>query len=131
MTWQATQDYPREASSPAHARQFCTRQLSALLTDSSGSRTLIDSAELIVSELVTNSVNAGCSYAGVRLSVQDGSLRIAVRDNADGGPVLQVAGLREQHGRGLSVIATVATRWGVERTADGKQIWAELRLPSA
>ncbi|MEA2276214.1 MAG: serine/threonine-protein kinase RsbW [Solirubrobacteraceae bacterium] len=81
--------------------------------------------KLIVSELVTNSVEHGRlgpeDHIEVRAHLDDsGSLRVEVLDDGPGPPVLTQGGL------GWRVIERVADRWGVERTGPHACVWFEL-----
>ena len=75
---------------------------------------------------MSNSVRAGCGTARLTLSVGPDTIRIAVGDDAAGTPQARTAGPDEEHGRGLRIVESLSRRWGVERTDDGKQVWAEL-----
>jgi serine phosphatase RsbU (regulator of sigma subunit)/anti-sigma regulatory factor (Ser/Thr protein kinase) len=91
---------------------------------------LIFSAELLVSELVTNAVRYGDGPVELRL-LRDHTLVCEVEDTAPAMPRKRRANAEDEGGRGLQVVAEVAERWGSRRTADGKVVWAELMLPGA
>ncbi|WUH94130.1 ATP-binding protein [Streptomyces sp. NBC_00433] len=94
----------------------------------------IDSAELIVSELVTNAVknSAGQGYpchVGVQLRLVGGGLYIEVWDRGAGSPVIAAPTFDAEGGRGLFLVESMSTRLGVQRSAvGGKIVWAELAL---
>jgi hypothetical protein len=87
---------------------------------------LADQAEYVVSELVTNAVNASTLYGrplydelghlltiGLVLRTGNGLLRIEVWDRADGMPIPRDAGLDAVSGRGLAMVAYFSSaRWG-------------------
>jgi anti-sigma regulatory factor (Ser/Thr protein kinase) len=82
---------------------------------------------LIVSELVTNVVRHGGATMVLSLSVDaDAHLRIAVYDNGGG----HVAAPPEAavSGRGLDIVDTLSTAWGVDQRDSGKTVWSELDL---
>jgi anti-sigma regulatory factor (Ser/Thr protein kinase) len=90
-----------------------------------------DTAELLVSELVTNSVRASERLETVGLPVVrlwlggDGiSVLIRVWDGSDAMPVPRVPDLGEDGGRGLMLVEALAAAWGVEREVTGKTTWA-------
>lgn len=90
---------------------------------------LADSAELLLSELVTNAVQAQASAApevGVRFVWADGRLRLEARDVSDAPPVMNDAEEDEECGRGLVLVDALASGWGVDRDDTGKTVWAEL-----
>jgi serine/threonine-protein kinase RsbW len=84
-------------------------------------------AELLTSELVTNSVkHSGSEWIDVEITLSAEVLRIEVSDQSTA-PVRprtpDVDG-----GWGLRLVAELATRWGIERNPAGKKIWVELDL---
>jgi hypothetical protein len=95
---------------------------------------LADTAELLTSELVTNSVQAyercklsadPASLPVVRLWLaSDGlSLALHVWDACDEMPARRDAGPDELGGRGLLLVETLGEDWGAYREADGKVVW--------
>jgi anti-sigma regulatory factor (Ser/Thr protein kinase) len=128
--WTAQQQYPCSVASVRDARTFCTEQLNDLLGETSHAQDVVDAANLIVSELITNAVNACCSSSNLTLTCEGDSLRISVLDDGAGTPLLTAAAERDEHGRGLAIIDALAASWGVvEYEDDGKQVWAELTMP--
>jgi anti-sigma regulatory factor (Ser/Thr protein kinase) len=92
---------------------------------------LADDLEIIVSELVTNAVLAGCAAMHLALTLNPSCLRIDLRDDAAGWPTELDASPMDDHGRGLAIVSALASRWGVRRLAEVKEVWAELDLPTA
>ncbi len=84
-----------------------------------------DEACLVVSELVTNASTHGRSDAVLRLLYRDGVLRVEVLDEDTRLPVIVAPDFNSLSGRGLTLVAALATLWGADRTADGKVVWAE------
>lgn len=93
-----------------------------------GRSELTADVELVVSELVTNAFLHG--EPPVHLAIDDGgeAVRVEVTDAGTLPPILMVAGSDAMTGRGLSLVAALAGRWGVDRLAGGggKVVWAEL-----
>ncbi|MEU6667971.1 SpoIIE family protein phosphatase [Streptomyces sp. NPDC046727] len=89
------------------------------------------SAELIVSELVTNAIRHARDPVSLRLIRTENRLICAVSDGSSTSPHLRRAKLGEEGGRGLFLVAQFAMRWGTRHFADGKTIWAELPAPAA
>lgn len=106
-----------------------------------GVRALADPVELVVSELVTNGLQAsegltdgryvGCWTPGVpplRLWLHADGRRavIQVWDGNDKLPFRQVAGVAAESGRGLLLVEAVSTTWGSYQLEDssGKVVWA-------
>ncbi|EKX65751.1 ATP-binding SpoIIE family protein phosphatase [Streptomyces ipomoeae] len=118
---------PAEPAEVARARALCLRQLSAWDLDEVGFV-----VELIVSELVTNAIRYGGAPLCLRL-LRDGN-RVLICEVSDSGhtsPHLRRAGLDDEGGRGLYLVAQLTARWGTRYTRDGKTIWTEVRLGSA
>ncbi len=90
-----------------------------------------DDAALIVSELVGNSVRAGCGESLLlRLDWTPRRLRIEVHDDAPGQPRVLHAEQGAEGGRGMWIVSQLAVRWGVTSRRPGKIVWAEIALPS-
>ncbi|WP_326752415.1 ATP-binding protein [Streptomyces hirsutus] len=97
---------------------------------------VLDSAELVLSELVTNALRVRVPsdrQVGVRIarSLADGLLRLEVSDAGSGKPEVRSPGDEETGGRGLLLVEVLAHRWGVDERAGGigKTVWAELKAP--
>jgi anti-sigma regulatory factor (Ser/Thr protein kinase) len=86
--------------------------------------------ELIVSELVTNAIRYGREPISMRMILQS-TLTCEVADAASTAPRLRRARTFDEGGRGLFLVAQLATNWGTRYTRDGKVIWAEQLLPGS
>ncbi|MGW1626161.1 SpoIIE family protein phosphatase [Streptomyces sp. NPDC002172] len=85
-------------------------------------------AELVVSELVTNAIRYGAHPIGLRLIHDTTTLICEVSDTSHTAPHLRRAKTWDEGGRGLLLVAQLTQRWGTRHTAEGKTIWAELSL---
>jgi len=81
-----------------------------------------DRVELLVSEGLTNALLHGHGTATVAVSCQGQGVRVEVRDD---GPALKVVG-RVDHGRGLTLVGALASRWGLDRADTGTCFWFEV-----
>jgi len=105
-----------------------------------------DTTELLVSELVTNSVNAsqgltGGRYEGrwragrppVRVWLQTDRRRvlISVWDGNNQMPQRKQAGSNDEHGRGLLLVEQLSDKWGAytPSSESGKVTWALMSAP--
>jgi anti-sigma regulatory factor (Ser/Thr protein kinase) len=131
MCWQATQTYPCDVLTPRHARRFVAQQFTAAFGRTASLDEVRDLTEIVTSELVTNAYNARGNRTRLTLAFHRSTVRVAVLDDAPGQPRRRDAGPDDEKGRGLQVVASLARNWGVDDTADGKQVWAELDLPAA
>jgi PAS domain S-box-containing protein len=111
---------PPQPASVATARQLVRDLLDERRPD------LSESAELLVSEVVTNALlHAGTDISlaatldedGVEVQVGDGSLHL---------PSRRRYGATAGTGRGLKMLESLVDDWGVVRHADGKTVWFRL-----
>lgn len=84
------------------------------------------SAELVVSELVANSVLHGWGRIGLRLFDVEGRLRIEVEDGNPAPPAPAEGSTARVGGYGLYIIDRLA-EWGWRHARDGKIVWALMR----
>jgi anti-sigma regulatory factor (Ser/Thr protein kinase) len=122
-TERLTAEFPPSSSSPASARRFVQSSL-----QSWGHEDRIDDTVLIVSELVTNSIEYSSSETvSVDLACAAGWVYVAVSDRAANNlPVLRRPGQGTHAGRGLRIVSSSSTWWGVTAAATAKTVWAEL-----
>ncbi|OIK00336.1 PAS sensor protein [Streptomyces sp. MUSC 14] len=85
-------------------------------------------AELVVSELVTNALRYGAHPVRLRLIHDAATLICEVSDTSHTAPHLRRAKVFDEGGRGLLLVAQLTRRWGSRHTPEGKTIWAELPL---
>ena len=88
------------------------------MLDTSAASESIDDADLVISELVTNAVNAGCADTQLRINLHRDHIRIYVADNGPGWPELQQPNPEQRHGRGLQIVETIADRLGCRSHGD-------------
>ncbi|WP_030166568.1 ATP-binding protein [Spirillospora albida] len=91
------------------------------------SRALIDDAVVVMSEIVTNAVNAAPSCpVRVRVAVQSGAPLLECWDPAPELPQAGDAEFDALSGRGLAIIAAYSKDTGVRpsATGEGKIVWA-------
>ncbi|MZE76082.1 ATP-binding protein [Streptomyces xinghaiensis] len=122
----------RRRSSVPRARAL----LHALLGDWGVGEEAADTAELVLSELVTNALCVRAPkdrQVGVRIvrAEADGLLRLEVSDAGTGTPEIRSPAADETGGRGLLLVETLSHRWGVRRREGGigKTVWAEVKAP--
>lgn len=90
---------------------------------------LRDLGVLATSELVANSLQHGTPPMRLRLRRTDRRLIIEVTDGDDHLPRRRRAETEDEAGRGISIIATIASSWGSRRTpGGGKAVWCEFAL---
>ncbi|MEU7057068.1 SpoIIE family protein phosphatase [Streptomyces sp. NPDC046197] len=116
-------EVPADPAVVGEVRGWVTRQLADWGLDE-----LTFTAELILSELVTNAIRYGSEPIRVRM-LCDRSLICEVFDSSSTSPHLRYAAATDEGGRGLFLVAQLAERWGTRYTPTGKVIWAEQALP--
>jgi GAF domain-containing protein/anti-sigma regulatory factor (Ser/Thr protein kinase) len=111
----------RGADAVARGRQLVRRRAEEL-----GRPAAAEPAALVASELITNALlhGGGCQALDVR-PTQDG-VRIEVRDGNRNPPRVGIHSEVGLTGRGLRLVAALATRWGAEVEDGGKVVWAEV-----
>jgi anti-sigma regulatory factor (Ser/Thr protein kinase) len=118
-------ELPATAAAPRMARHLVT----AMLDEQGCSIEVVDTAELLVSELVTNSVRQAASSVVVRIEMQGGDLLVEVQDDDPAPPRLLHPGPDALGGRGIALVDALASRWGVtpvpggRRRPTGKVVW--------
>jgi PAS domain S-box-containing protein len=90
---------------------------------------LVDTAMLLVSELVTNSLRYAHGPIGVRM-MRGGTLLVEVSDPLPEPPRARRPSEWDEGGRGLQLVSREARRWGTRQGPIGKTVWFELDLPA-
>ncbi|MER6565420.1 SpoIIE family protein phosphatase [Streptomyces sp. NPDC001093] len=121
----AAWDLPSDPAAVADARAHVLARLDAWELDE-----VAFTAELVVSELVTNAIRYGQPPIQLRL-IREAALICEVSDGSGTAPHLRRARTFDEGGRGLLLVAQLARRWGTRHLAQGKTIWAEIELPTA
>ena len=86
-----------------------------------------DVAVLLTSELVTNAIRHEPGQTiTLTISFSCGQLRVDVHDTSRSLPVLVDAPADAETGRGLMLVATLSSDWGVYRTPAGKAVYFTL-----
>ncbi|MEU1784734.1 SpoIIE family protein phosphatase [Streptomyces sparsogenes] len=91
----------------------------------------VETAQLLVSEVVTNAIRHSHTHHVVLRLVRTEALLCEVADDDHELPVLLSAGPDDEAGRGLRVVSALAREWGSTRAAQGKTVWFEQALSRA
>jgi serine phosphatase RsbU (regulator of sigma subunit)/anti-sigma regulatory factor (Ser/Thr protein kinase) len=122
----ASQEFPADTSASPLAR----RVLSTWLHTWGVTDDLVETAQLCVSELVTNAVIHAGTPARVTARLDDERLLVLVQDHGNRGAARRA----EEHdpsdisGRGLLLVEALSSAWSAEHSADGTTVWFELDL---
>jgi anti-sigma regulatory factor (Ser/Thr protein kinase) len=123
-------DLPDRAAAPAAARKALAALNGSLHLVS---ETRLRDAQLLVTELVANAVrHGGAEDAPVRIQVRADveAMRVEVSDDGGGFDphAVDPPSLDRGGGLGLSIVAALAHRWGVEHEG-GTTVWFEIDRP--
>ncbi|MEV6932622.1 SpoIIE family protein phosphatase [Dactylosporangium sp. NPDC051485] len=111
-----------DAVSASAARRFTADLLAAW-----GEDTLADDALLLLDEVITNAIQHTVGAVLVRLELLADALRVSVADRSERLPSPRPADAEAENGRGLLIVASVASAWGVDPDpAGGKAVWFEV-----
>lgn len=90
------------------------------------SEDLLDTAQLLLTELLSNALRHSETPLLVAAALKDGRLRVDVTDSGHRMPKLRQAGPDETAGRGLQLVDSLSSSWGVTPLEHGKRVWFEL-----
>ena len=121
MTDPATLMLPHDSTAPGLARAFVRSWLASRQLE-----TLLDSAVLLTSEVVTNAVLHATGPIELHLDHLGDGARVAVADTSPIGPRRRRHSDRATTGRGLQLIDDVAGDWGWDAAPNGKRVWFTL-----
>lgn len=114
-------EFPPSPASVRAARRFVTVACANLAPPE-----LVDDIRLLTSELVTNVIVHARSNVALGVRCHDRSVRVEVGDRSPAPPTSHQAGPEDPAGRGMTLVETIASGWGVEERVDGKTVWFEL-----
>jgi anti-sigma regulatory factor (Ser/Thr protein kinase) len=121
---------PHHARGARLARHRLAGELSGVVTAE-----LLADAVAVVAELVGNAIRHAQALPGdvirVAWRIRTGGdrqwLEVRVTDGGAGdGPRQREVGPESLDGRGLTIVAALADRWGVDRDGLGQSVWAQL-----
>lgn len=110
---------PMDEQAVRRARTFlrdthCTTHAAAVLDD----------AQLLVSELVTNAVRHGAPPITVEIECDESTgLTARISDGDPRLPSLGHAEDQDESGRGVALVDLISDVWGIEPSPDGKGVW--------
>jgi anti-sigma regulatory factor (Ser/Thr protein kinase) len=89
---------------------------------------VVDAAALLVTELVNNAITHAGRPQQLRLRLITDRLVIEVGDTDPRPPQPLAGDPSDEGGRGLLILAALASDWGVRPLGTGKVVWCELPL---
>jgi anti-sigma regulatory factor (Ser/Thr protein kinase) len=121
-----TIELPSSTHTPRAARAFLRDTLQTWELDGFG-----DVTELLADELVCNVVRHVGAPMQLRAVRRPSSIRIEVDDPSTEPPVLQNPDPLDERGRGILLVESLATSWGVDIRETGKTVWFEIDVDTA
>ena len=125
-TVELVETLPARAASAARARALVREALAG-----GGSADLLDTAQLAVSEVITNALVHAGTAIDLRIVLDRTGLRVEVTDGSPHFPALRDYTPLAGTGRGLRLLDDIVDAWGVFARGDGKVVWFELRTDVA
>lgn len=121
----ATLELLPDPTSPSRARVFVRNLMSRWGIDEA----VVQDAELLITEVVTNGVLHAQTSMNVEIAKEDDCLHFAVQDGSRAEVVLRTPSKGEVTGRGIFLLDRLSQEWQVTPTREGKVI--SFRLPIA
>jgi anti-sigma regulatory factor (Ser/Thr protein kinase) len=87
-----------------------------------------DIAVLLTDELVTNAVVHGGGRFELNAELGPRALRVVVSDLSPAAPRVLTPSADQEHGRGMAIVASLASAWGSDVGESGKGVWFSLDL---
>ena len=97
------------------------------MLDEWGLDSLSDAAQLLTSEVVTNSLLHARSPIRLTVEQTKSGVRVAVTDGSTVVPAMRVRSQSATTGRGLVLLSSLADEWDTDVSEGGKTVWFTLR----
>jgi len=99
------------------------------LEDSSVDTDVVETVELLTSEVITNALVHAHSAPQLAVRVRDQSVRVEVADVSPVVPIRRDIDANALSGRGIAIVDSLASEWGVTGlSAHGKTVWFEVAI---
>jgi CheY-like chemotaxis protein len=120
----ARAEFGVDRTSPGKARRFARGVLRNEVEE------LVDTVELLLTEMVTNAVVHAGSSTTVSVRLLEDHVHVEVHDRVDVTVQPQRPSEDSESGRGLLLVDALARSWGSTRFADGKIVWFDVERPA-
>ena len=102
-----------------------------MITEFAADPVMAATAELLISELASNAVRHARTPFEVRVWADRTCLHAEVIDGSADLPVLGDGSVDAEQGRGLRILDSLASAWGVDVRSGAKAVWFALDTPKA
>ena len=130
--WAPRADLPRprrfDLGGDPQAARSARQAASQVLRGWSVDEDLVDTAALVVTELVNNAITHAGGPEQLRLRRLTDRLVVEVGDTDPRPPQLVAGGPGDEGGRGMMILAALTSDWGVRFDGNRKIVWCELPL---
>jgi anti-sigma regulatory factor (Ser/Thr protein kinase) len=100
-----------------------------MLEDNSVDTEVVDTVELLTSEVITNALVHAHSAPELAVRVQREAVRVEVADVSPVVPIRRAIDEDALSGRGIAIVESLASEWGVSRRSPrGKTVWFEVAI---
>ena len=82
-----------------------------------------DAAKLLTTEIATNAARHGKEPIELSIELQEEDLRVSVFDHGSGFDPESLPGPSETGGRGIPLLKSLSSEWGVDLQEDGTEVW--------
>lgn len=90
---------------------------------------IVETVELLTSELATNALQHGAGNVGLVVAVKDSVVRVELRDaNPKSDLGARMPATSETSGRGLAIVNALAAEWGIVPSNEGQVVWFEFKI---
>jgi anti-sigma regulatory factor (Ser/Thr protein kinase) len=113
-------ELPPEPASATQARRLAREQLASICPPE-----VLEIVVLLVTELVTNAVLHARTPLQLQIDPHPDHVRVCVEDTSER-PEMRSYASDAVSGRGLALVNTLSSSWGVEPTPKGKIVWCEV-----
>ena len=99
------------------------------LEDSEVAGDVVETVELLTSEVITNALVHARSAPELAVRVRPRVVRVEVVDDSPVVPIRRSIDAEAVSGRGLAIVESLASNWGVkDLSPDGKTVWFEVAI---
>jgi anti-sigma regulatory factor (Ser/Thr protein kinase) len=100
-----------------------------VLEDSAVSGDVVDTVELLTSEVITNALVHAQSAPELAVHLEREAVRVEVVDVSPVVPIRRAVGVDALSGRGIAIVDSLSSQWGVADLSErGKTVWFEVAI---